>query len=72
MSSGDHAHSSFLVTEKIKELLVDRLYSNWSKIGSALLLPISSGLWQYTDILKNSIENPASRIDVIVSSDIQM
>ena len=25
-----------------------------------------------TDILKNSIENPASRIDIMVSSDIQM
>ena len=27
---------------------------------------------QYTDILKNSIENPASCINIMVSSDIQM
>ena len=27
---------------------------------------------QYTDILKNSIDNPASRIDVMANSDIQM
>ena len=27
---------------------------------------------QYTDILKNSIENLAHRIDIMVSSDIQM
>ena len=27
---------------------------------------------QYTDILKNSIENPGLRIDIMVSSDIQM
>ena len=27
---------------------------------------------QYTDILKNSIDNPASHIDVMANSDIQM
>ena len=27
---------------------------------------------QYTDILKNSIDNPASRIDVMANSDIEM
>ena len=77
VSSVDHAHSSFLVTrEKIKGLLVNRSYSNWSKIGNALgnhsSLLYHLDCVQYTDILKNSIDNPASRIDVMANSDIQM
>ena len=51
-------------------------YSNWSKIGNALS-NLSSLLYhldcvQYTDILKNIIDNPASCIDVMANSDIQM
>ena len=61
---------------KDKGLLVNRSYSNWSKIGNALSNH-SSLLYhldcvQYTDILKNSTDNPASRIDVMANSDIQM
>ena len=70
--------SLFLSSDKRKDkgLLVNRSYSNWSKIGNALSNH-SSLLYhldcvQYTDILKNSIDNPASRIDVMVNSDIQM
>ena len=70
--------SLFLSSDKRKDngLLVNRSYSNWSKIGNALSNH-SSLLYhldcvQYTDILKNSIDNPASRIDVMANSDIQM
>ena len=37
-----------------------------------LLPSISLVLWQYTDVLKNSIENTASCIDSMVNGDIQM
>ena len=70
--------SLFLSSDKRKDkgLLVNRSYSNWSKIGNALSNH-SSLLYhldcvQYTDNLKNSIDNPASRIDVMANSDIQM
>ena len=70
--------SLFLSSDKRKDkgLLVNRSYSNWSKIGNALSNH-SSLLYhldcvQYTDILKNSIDNPASRIDVMANSDTQM
>ena len=70
--------SLFLSSDKRKDkrLLVNRSYSNWSKIGNALSnhssLLYQLDCVQYTDILKNSIDNPASRIDVMANSDIQM
>ena len=70
--------SFFLSSDKRKDkgLLVNRSYSNWSKIGNALsnhsYLLYHLDCVQYTDILKNSIDNPASRIDVMANSDIQM
>ena len=70
--------SLYLSSDKRKDkgLLVNRSYSNWSKIWNALSNH-SSLLYhldcvQYTDILKNSIDNPALRIDVMANSDIQM
>ena len=71
-------YSLFLSSDKRKDkgLLVNRSYSNWSKIGNALSNH-SSFLYyldcvQYTDILKNSIDNPASRIYFMANNDIQM
>ena len=70
--------SLFLSSDKRKDkrLLVNRSYSNWSKIGIALSNHSSLLYYldcvQYTDILKNSIDNTASRIDVMANSDIQM
>ncbi len=70
--------SLFLSSDKRKDkgLLVNRSFSNWSKIGNALSnhssLLYHQDCVQYTDILKSSIDNPSSRIDVMANSDIQM
>ena len=56
-------------------LLVNKPFSNWVKLSDALnthskLLYHRDAL-QSADVLKTTIENPSSRIDVIVSSALQ-
>ena len=58
-----------------KGLLVNRSYSNWAKISNALVshssLRYHRDCLQEADILKGTIENPASRLDVMVDNSLQ-
>ena len=58
-----------------KGLLVNKPFSNWVKLSDALnthsKLSYHRDALQSADVLKTTIENPSSRIDVIVSSALQ-
>lgn len=59
-----------------KGQLVNTAYSNWSKISNAVsshsLLSYHKDCLQDADILKATVDNPASRIDVMASSTLQV
>ena len=59
-----------------KGLLVNTPYSNWSKISNAISnhssLCYHKECLQNADILMATVDNPASRIDVIASSTLQV
>ena len=61
---------------KDKGLLVNRAYSNWSKISNAVSshssLSYHKDCLQDADILKATVDNPASCIDVMASSTLQV
>ena len=58
-----------------KRLLVNRPYSNWVRISNDLSahssLSYDQKCLQNADILKSTIENPASRLDVMVENSLQ-
>ena len=58
-----------------KSLLVNRLFSNWFKIGSALAshssLHYHRHCLEMADTLRSSVDNPATRVDVIFAGTIQ-
>ena len=58
-----------------KGLLVNKPYSNWAKISNDLSAPSSLACHreclQMAGILKDTIENPASRLDVMVDNSLQ-
>ena len=73
----DHACSLLLpnIKRRDKCLLVNRPYSNWVKISNALsnhsLLRYHQECLQDADILKATIDNPTSRIDIMTDNSLQ-
>ena len=71
--NGDYAgHVHFSLLAQREDFLVNRPYSQWSRLSNAISNSYSRGYHrecrQYADILKETVDTPTSHIDVMADS----